>query len=183
MHPPSNLPHPCSSSNHPELFLEKGQYLLDSTMSSFLVYILYQDRGDMMILQQDHRVHSMKRYGHSWNSITNSLYTVIHDCWFKLHNMTWCLHLSPSLEILYLLQKDALQYQLDNLSFRFLNFFMTDMPCDLACVCIFFLLSWGPLENRVRRQFKEVVGLIMVTYTSFFISSFCTAMFSNLGSV
>ena len=37
-------------------------------------------------------------------------------------------------------------------------------------------------ENWVRRQFKEAVGLTVITYTSFFISSFSNAMFSNLGS-
>ena len=36
-------------------------------------------------------------------------------------------------------------------------------------------------ENRVRRQFKEALGLTVVTYTSFFISRFSTAIFSNLG--
>ena len=122
--PPSNLSHRCSSSR------------VNSV----------QDGSDLMIPWQDHRAHSIRRYGRSWNSTTDSQYTVIHDCWFKLYKMAWRLNLSPSFEILYFLRKDALLYQLDNFSFRFLNFFVTDMPCDLACVCLFFLLSWGPLD-------------------------------------
>ena len=45
---PNNLLHCCSSFNYPELLSEKGQYLLDSTMSISLVHIAYQNRSDVM---------------------------------------------------------------------------------------------------------------------------------------
>ena len=86
---PNNLFHCCSSFNHPELLLEKGQYLLDSTISISLMDIAYQNRSDMVMFWQDHRIHCIRSYRGSWNPTTNSQDTITHDHWFKLHNIAW----------------------------------------------------------------------------------------------
>ena len=63
-------------------------------MSISLVHIAYQNRSDMVIFWLDHRIHRIRSYRGSRNPTTNSQDTIIHDDWFKLHNIAWCLHFS-----------------------------------------------------------------------------------------
>ena len=57
----------------------------------------------------------------------------------------------PSLEVLQFLRKGSLLYHDNYFSFGLLNFFLTDIPCDFTCVCLFF--SRRPLEPLQKLEY------------------------------